>query len=255
MKTLNLTTRLLCVITLWAGALTCAFASSQILTQPKEEGPKESYNLKVSSPIFRSSARNIDLDVTVPQGYRPLQTAKQAAKLKLLQFIPIKETPRTWTNMIVLQIIGNQSITASQFVEMIAKKVKEKAPDATILLNDTLPQEDYVKSTLGITYHTGKRREISYMEYFSSEKHLSGIQYVRVISDDDNPEAVLKEIISEVDKIAKVSRKVPKGKQGLQVYWDNMIQMDYPFSDNPLLVDSSAAPIHWAGVLGSTPNT
>lgn len=237
---------LACVALIWAGALT---AGSSVAPQQQTEIPpvkKPAYDLKVSSPIFRSDNKRIDLDVKIPNIYRPIQTAQQAARLKLLQFIPKNETPQSWTKMIVLQIVGNQGLSSAQFTQIIAQKVKEKSNDATILINESKSENDYTKSALGVVYDTGKRRELSYMEYFSSEKHLSGIQYVRIIQPDEDAKAILEKMVIEVHKIAQVTTKDPKAKPSLQVHWDNMIQMDYPFSENGLLVHSNVFPNHWA---------
>lgn len=155
---------LFCV--LWASVVSIStFAETQ---------PKQSYNLTVSSPIYRSTTENVSLDVTVPHEFKPVQTAAQAAMLRLLQFIPKNEDPKTWSQMIVLQILGDQKINAAQFTQLISEKVKSKLGNIQVLIKNTQTEKEYLISSLGIYYESGSRREISFMNYYSSAGHLSG---------------------------------------------------------------------------------
>lgn len=183
-----------------------------------EEIPEPSYNLTVSSPIYRSNTENITLDVTIPKHFKPVQTAAQAAALHLLQFIPGNETPENWTEMFVLQIVGNKGIDAAQLTQMIGKKVEDKLGSIQVLTKSTKTEGHYLVSTYGIYYQTGARREISYMNYYSSPGHLSGIQYVRALKADEKPEVVIQDMISTIEKIAKVTTKNPNEKPGLNVW-------------------------------------
>ena len=95
--------------------------------------------------------------------------------------------------------------------------MNEKGKNIKILTQNTKSEAHYQTSTLGIYYETGNCREISYMNYYSSAGHLSGIQYVRVLTANEKPEAIIEEMIMAVEKIAKVRDKTVGLKPGLNV--------------------------------------
>lgn len=209
--------RYVILISLIITCFTTVLVKAQDIKEP-------AYNFTVSSPIYRSQTEKIDLDFIVPKHFKPVQTAAQAAKLHLLQFIPQDETPQVWTQLVVLQILGNQSIDAAQFTEMIEQKVKAKANTLKELTKNTKSEDKYLTSTLGLYYETGGRREISYMRYYSSPGHLSGIQYVRALKPDDQPEKIIQEMIVNMDKFSKVTTKPINKPPELNVFLENAFQ-------------------------------
>lgn len=208
MKLLKLNTLLLLLFPLW---MQCALAV---------DIPPPQYTMTVSSPIYRSQTENISLDVTIPKHYKPIQTAAQAAALHLLQFIPQNSTAKDWQEMIVLQIVVNKSLDAAQFTEIIAQKVQDKLKNMKVLTKNIKTENKYLVSTLAIYYETGSRREISYMNYYSSPGHLCGIQLIRALKPDEKPETVLEDMIGTVDKISVIKTRPNQEKSTLNVRFD-----------------------------------
>lgn len=123
-------------------------------------------------PVDWTENRKQDLAVIIPKSYVSLQPEAEWGKAPLIEFIPAGETDYGWSEIITMQTLVAQRISAVALTEKVLQDF------ARVVKIDTLYQEKTQTMALYICkyVHQGKQEMIG-LKYLSGPVDCAGVQY------------------------------------------------------------------------------
>jgi len=155
------------------------------------------YQWNFSLPVNWTGGSRDNLHVTIPRGYRPLQSEWRT----ILEFVPENEDGDNWSEIITVTKYIGKRLSATDVTSLIAEGIINQAKDSQILLNSNEDTGRIKKSRLGIMYTYQGRKELILMNYFSGPLDCVGVQYTVRIPENQNIVDVSKKMVDFVETL------------------------------------------------------
>jgi len=137
----------------------------------------EDKKLTVLLPINWVDGNNINLSVSIPEGFKPLQPPSDWENAMIIEFIPKAETADEWSEIITLLKIVGKKVPASFLTDMLKSGFKNSDPNLTIWLEGQDKNSNYEISNLGLSYRNNGVLEVFGSENYSGPVDCVGVQY------------------------------------------------------------------------------
>lgn len=164
------------------------------LPQAQAQSQPQPYDIKITSlslPINHISQEKNTLYIKIPNSFIPIKTLAQAEKEGFFQFVPLGEDANSWSAHIALHTFKDiQTMVETNFVDFVKFQCLQRA-QSKVLEENTEAMEKYTKRALGMTYQDKGRQEVVYMVYYFGPKDFAGIQFAKVLKDQETPEQAL----------------------------------------------------------------
>jgi hypothetical protein len=154
------------------------FTQSLFAVEMKTQGTRD-LQMTFILPINWSAGQNYNFIITIPEGYRSLQshTEWMENKIPIIEFIPKNEDENLWTEIITINKSIGQKVPASHMTNYLKNAMIKKVENGRIWKDDVSVQPAYMFSTLGLFYNLNKVREVFGSRYYSGPYDCAGIQY------------------------------------------------------------------------------
>lgn len=133
--------------------------------------------VNVYLPINWTEKNSINLAVSVPYGYKPLQPPEEWQEAVIIEFIPKEETAEQWTEIITLIKILGKKVSSSFLSDMLKTGFKTVDENLSVWLDKKDQTADYEISELGISYQNSGVLEVFGSENYSGPVDCVGVQY------------------------------------------------------------------------------
>lgn len=130
-------------------------------------------------PIDWTTPYKYDLVVSIPEGFRSLQSIEDMLKesTSLIEFIPKDEEDDSWTQIITVNRFIGKKITAEYFSNFLKNSMLAKVSNGKVWLDTATDHAAYHQTTLGLTYDFLGKHEVMGAQYYSGPYDCAGVQY------------------------------------------------------------------------------
>ena len=110
-----------------------------------------------------------------------------------------------WSKMLILQILSHKKMSAVQYTQELLRNFPKLHPDAKVLMHKNQHHEKFISSTIAFIYEQKEQRKVIVMRYYSSSKHLSGLQFSYTLQQNQDVHQLLQRMLKGIDDISKIS--------------------------------------------------
>ena len=146
-------------------------------------------------PVNVLRPRNINLQVSLPEGFSPLISPLMAMPGTIFEFRKSGETsPANWSETIVTSVYAGMRVKAS---DVIARMKSFKPSDQGEIIEELREDRDgYSRHKIIFAYNNpvNGRREVVFMQYFNGPADCSGFQYAVPVDAYESQEAAVQKL-------------------------------------------------------------
>jgi hypothetical protein len=146
-------------------------------------------------PINWSSPVKYNLFVTIPDGFKSLQSTEEMFKenTTIIEFIPNDEPEDNWTQIITVVKFINKKLSAEYSTNFLKNSMLSQVSHGKVWLDTASNEGAYHRATLGLTYDLRGKHEVIGAQYYSGPYDCVGVQYtIRPGSGKSDKEAIEK---------------------------------------------------------------
>lgn len=138
----------------------------------------------------------INLKVTVPKGYKPLQALDAFSKREqvMIEYIPQNDNENNWSEIITVNKFIGQKISAKTFAAMVKIQMMSAAKGIKLIADISSKDKNIEEAFFLMRYRNQQKQEIIGAKYFSGTFDAAGVQYTIRLKPDLNEEAAIKKI-------------------------------------------------------------
>lgn len=173
----------------------------------------EDYTFNYILPINWASDDRYNLTVTIPQGFRALQSQSSWLKKEtpLIEFIPKNETENNWTEIITINKYIGQGLSAETMIKNLKNTMLSNVENGKVKSENLTKEPSYIFGNLDITYDLNGNHEIFGSRYYSGPYDTVGVQYT-IRAKKDKEEEALKKIEDFFNENTRVIQSKPEPK-------------------------------------------
>ncbi|MBX3487411.1 MAG: hypothetical protein KF798_05880 [Candidatus Paracaedibacteraceae bacterium] len=184
---------------------------STTLASPVPTATSQKADVVSIQPVNHMTTPKISLSITIPGTYtrisvhtgEPIDILSNEKDTSICEFIPQGEMAASRSEIITTQLIVGKSLTAKNMVDGLRKNLSLYC-NGEVLSQSVTELKSYQTSELAMVHMYNCKREVVYVRYFSGPYDCTGIQFAKVIKNDENPADVAKELKTSVDRICSV---------------------------------------------------
>ncbi len=156
----------------------CILTHTLLAIEMKTQGTRD-LQMTFILPINWSGGQNYNLVITIPEGYRSLQshTEWMDNKIPIIEFIPKNEGEDLWTEIITINKSIGQKVSATNMTNYLKNAMIKKVENGRVWKDEVSTQPAYMFASLGLFYNLNKVREVFGSRYYSGPYDCAGIQY------------------------------------------------------------------------------
>jgi len=161
------------------------------LTEKEIEGFQPTFLLPIDV-----TKQPINLKVTVPKGYKPLQALDAFSKREqvMVEYIPQNDNENNWSEIITVNKFIGQKISAKTFAAMVKIQMMSAAKGIKLIADISSKDKNIEEAYFLMRYRNQQKQEIIGAKYFSGTFDAAGVQYTIRLKPDLSEEAAIKKI-------------------------------------------------------------
>ncbi len=138
----------------------------------------------------------INLSVTIPKGYKPLQPLDAFGKREqvMIEYIPQNDSENNWSEIITVNKFIGQKISAKTFAGMVKIQMMSEAKGIKLIADTSSINKNIEEAYFLMRYRTQQKQEIIGAKYISGPFDAAGVQYTIRLKPDLNEDAAIKKI-------------------------------------------------------------
>lgn len=135
------------------------------------------------------------LKVNLPRNYVSLQhnidmyieESLRRAGQYTLEFIPQTNHRYDWKYKLSISTFLNQGMDAKSFMEAYIENSSISNKSVEVIEKQIIEHDGYTQVILGLYHVNRSKREITYINYYFGKNNVSGIEFDKVLAEDENP--------------------------------------------------------------------
>lgn len=143
-------------------------------------------------PIDWSKKDHLNLSITIPENFKPVQPLSSWKDLDVIEFIPKNEVVEQWSEIITIQKIINKGISASSLASIILDGFSKTNP--THVISKESVNKGYEESSFFIDYTYDNKLEVLGAKYLSGPFDIAGVQYAIRLKNKESQDAAIEKI-------------------------------------------------------------
>lgn len=149
-------------------------STDDLPTPPLEQSKTKT---TIQLPISWSSPTQCNLAITIPTGFRSLQPLAKWKESTIIEFIPEGESDSSWSEIITVNKIIGQRISATQITNHLEKTLPTKSFNFEVIASSAVKEPSYLRSNLDVSYDNEGKHEVLSCRYYSGPYDCAGVQY------------------------------------------------------------------------------
>jgi|GEM_PF-3368889 len=144
-------------------------------------------------PLYSFRNKCSILSVSIPEGYKPLQSLEQFGRREatMIEYIPKEESANEWSKIITLNKLIGKRTQAGIFTNSLKSQVSASSSSRKVLSQGVSKEKMIEKAHFIMQYQYQNRQEVLGAFYFSGPSDLAGVQYtIRLKKDQTVADAV-----------------------------------------------------------------